>query len=333
MSIATENFRQFQAYCETLFCQDANPGAQRQAAHDLFALLSEIIGYDDNAPQAWEATDTLLPSGKAIAFQGAARCLREYRRTHKFLVGVEAAIRVAQSRFPGTRIRLMEAGCGPFAILALPMVLRFTPEQLAIVAADIHPHSLSALKTLVTGLGLEAYFEAMIHADLAEWQCPDALRPHVVVSETMLNGLRSEPQVAITRNLAPQLVPGGLFLPEAVILEFGLYRGPSSDFAVGPSFESMARFYELRAGASESPESGRIRIEAVRDAKGQAAIQTRIIVFGENELGLNDSSLTLPLFVRKLPPLAAGMELSFRYGLDPKPNWHFSVVAPATDQT
>ena len=142
-----------------------------------------------------------------------------------FLRGVDAALRAAQARFPGERLRFLEAGRGPFALLALPLATRFGPEEVGFTLLDIHAHSLDAARKIIEALGLEAYVDEYIEADAATWRCLEDRRPHVVVSETMQNGLKNEPQVAITRNLAPQRLPGGFFLPEAVSLDFPCLPG------------------------------------------------------------------------------------------------------------
>jgi len=324
-----ENVRDaFRAACEPLFSKTAYPGEQREAVHRLFDLLAAIVDYDDSSPDEAQARDTFLPTGKAIAFQGAARCLWEYARTSKFLQGVEAALRAAQLRFPGQRLRLLEAGCGPFALLALPLATRFGPEEVGFTLLDIHDHSLDAARRIVAALGLEAYIDGYVQTDAATWHCPEDERPHVVVSETMQNGLKNEPQVAITRNLAPQRLPGGFFLPEAVSLDFSLLTWHTDgDQAPRQQSHRLATVFELTPDAPATAVSGRVTLPMALPANGRPAICTRIQVFGDIHLGENECSLTLPIKIKELPALAGGESLDYEYLWQPKPGMRFSAVA------
>lgn len=319
----------FSVVCNPLFSGAACLGEQHDAAHCLFTLLSNIVGYDDNAPSADQASDTILPTGKAIAFQGAARCLWEFARTAKFLRGVEAALRAAQARFPGERLRLLEAGCGPFALLALPLATRFSADEVGFTLLDIHPHSLEAAGRIVAALGLEAYVDDYVCADATTWRCPDAARPHVIVSETMQNALKNEPQIAITRNLAPQRVPGGFFLPEAVELDFSLLTWHTEESEVPLQRSTrMAPLFDLTADRCDDAHmAGSFTLPDTLPANGRPAICTHIRVFGDIALGENECSLTLPLRIKELPALQGGETLNYAYAWAPKPGVRIAVAA------
>lgn len=318
----------FQAVCAPLFSATAWPGEQREAVHGLFDLLAGIVGYDDDTPRESETRDTYLPSGKAIAFQGAARCLWEYVRTSKFLRGVELALRTAQARFPGQRLRLLEAGCGPFALLALPLATRFRPEEVGFTLLDIHAQALAAARRIVQTLGLEAYVDDYVQADAATWRCPEDRRPHVIVSETMQNGLKNEPQVMITENLAPQRLAGGHFLPEAVTLDFALLvaRRGENDVTT-QDIQRIARLYELTPDEPTRLATGRFTLPDSLPAGARPAIATRIRVFGDILLDDNECSLTLPLRRKEWSGCAAGDVVEFAYRRGPQPGMWLSRLA------
>lgn len=317
---------QFRAACEPLFAASAGHGEQRAAAHRLFDLLSGIVGYDDNAPTEGQARDSFLAGGKAIAFQGAARCLWEYLRTSRFLRGVELALRQAQGRFPGQRLRLLEAGCGPFALLALPLATRFGPDEVGFTLLDIHAESLAAARSIVATLGLEAHVDAYVQADAATWRCPESSRPHVVVSETMQNGLKKEPQVAITRNLAPQRLAGGYFLPEVVELDLALLVSRRGDDGIAmPEAHRVARLMRLTPDSVADEFSGTVALPAQLPERGDPVVTTRIGVFGDILLDDNECSLTLPLRIKGLPKLAPGDRLHYDYPQSGEPGLRFSV--------
>lgn len=327
MAESSANLALFRAACEPLFSASAVPGVQRAAAHRLFDLLSGFIGFDDATASDFLVNDTLLPAGKAISLRGAARCLWEYARSSKFLRGVEAALRAAQQRFPGERLRLLEAGCGPFALLALPLALRFRPDEVGFTLLDIHDHSLDAARRIVAALGLEAYIDAYVAADATVWRCPESQRPHVIVSETMQSGLKSEPQVAVTRNLARQRMPGGYFVPEAVTLDFALLTWHAGDGGVGRQVSHpVARLFELTPDAEDAVVHGEIKLPAAVPANARSAICTGIRVFGDIALGENECSLTLPLRIKELPVPAAGEVLRYEFLLGPRPGLRFAAA-------
>lgn len=318
----------FRAACAALFQADVSPGEQRDAAHRLHDLLGNLIGYQDDQADATATIDTFLPSGKAISLQGAARCLWEFARTNRFLRGVEAALRDSQTRFPGQRLRLLEAGCGPFALLALPLATRFRPDEVGFTLLDIHAHSLDAARRLVAALGLEAYVDDYVQADAAVWRCPEEKRPHVIVSETMQNGLKNEPQAAITRNLAPQLLPGGHFLPEAVSLSFALqtWCSASGDEAGHSVHHSPIPLFSLTPESAQQDAQGRIRMPDALPSQARPVLRTRIQVFRDITLEEGECSLTLPIRLRDLPPLAGSEELAFRYESGPRPGLHLTMT-------
>lgn len=327
MTDSSANLARFRAACEPLFSADASPGIQREAVHRLFDLLSGLVGLDDAAAPDFLINDTFLPAGKAIGLRGAARCLWEYARTSKFLRGVEAALRAAQARFPGERLRLLEAGCGPFALLALPLALRFRPDEVGFTLLDIHEHSLDAARRIVAALGLDAYVDAYVAADATAWRCAEAQRPHVIVSETMQNGLKSEPQVAVTRNLAPQRVAGGYFVPEMVALDFALLTWQGGGDGVGRQVSHpVARLFELTPDAADAAVKGEVELPAAVPANARPAICTDIRVFGDIALGENECSLTLPLRIKELPAVAAGDVVRYEFLLGPRPGLRFEAV-------
>ncbi|MBS1157648.1 MAG: hypothetical protein H6R15_67 [Proteobacteria bacterium] len=316
----------FRELGRVLLSNETGPAELRAAVHELFDLLSHIVGYDDREVSGEQRSDTFLSAGKAISFQGAARCLWEFARTSKFLRGVAAAIRVAQQRFPGERIRLVEAGCGPFALLALPLATQFSSDELSFTLLDIHQHSLDAARQIVDALGLASYVVSYVRADASTWRCTEAQRPHVIVSETMQQGLRKEPQVTITRHLAPQLLPGGLFVPESIVLDFALLACPLSPDGV-PQMR-LQRHKELMNFSAETSNqmfAGEFVMPEEVTKGSRPSLCTTIRVFADIVLQDNECSLTLPIILRDLPTVP-GARISYAYQVSAVPGMDFSVV-------
>ena len=137
-----------------------------------------------------------------------------------FIRALYAGLRAAQRRFGDAPIRVLYAGCGPYATLLLPLLHRFEPSALELTLLDIHQPSLNSVKQLLAHHGLGAHRVCTVRADACRYRHPRSL--HLVIAETMQKALEQEPQFAVTANLAPQLHAGGWFLPERIHVELCL---------------------------------------------------------------------------------------------------------------
>lgn len=326
-SAMTDDLRSTFKRCSALLLDPASGhGELRTAAQTLHRTLCAAVGLDDGQPSTEERVPTRLPQGTAVSVQTAARCLWEYRRTACFLRGVEAAVKAAQRRFPGERIRLLEAGCGPFGLLALPLALRFPPEALGFVLLDYHHRSLEAVTLLTERLGLSSYLLAAVQADATRWQCPQALRPHVMVSETMKGSLCEEPQVAIAGNLVPQMMPDGIMVPESISVDACLFHQGDPLDAATRSWVELGSLFELNsASAVEAFPLRELRIPEPVPEKHALVTRTRIRVFGDIRLDPYDCSLTLNRAVRELRWPQGGERLTVQYALEPQAGFRWSI--------
>lgn len=329
---------------ELLFLDD--PTKLEHAAIRLHSLFSEATGITDESDNPAYSEQILLPDGQAISPKDAARCALDSCRTAKFLKGTYAAVLEAQRRFLNTPIRVLYAGCGPFATLALPLATQFSAGQLQFILLDINQRSLEAAQRVVQSLGLENYVSAYVQADAAVYVHPDPFQ--VAITEAMQKALTKEPQVAITLNLAPQLCPGGIFIPERIAVDACLYD-PAKEFASLAAEDSesgsslrgfgaervrikLGRILELTAEGLPDRFNARCLPTIVLDAPGAITdsvnllLMTTITIFETIVLGEYESGLTHPVHLPDVTALTWGSQIEFTYCLGSRPGFQYRWV-------
>ncbi|MNK29740.1 hypothetical protein D3C87_481420 [compost metagenome] len=155
-----------------------------------------------------------LPYGDAIGTFWAAFCVKEIFRTQRFCRGLYLAIKdkLAQKEGP---VQVLYAGTGPFAALALPVMIQFSPEEVQFSLLEINQNSYNKLLDVIAAFGLERYIKRIEIADATTYVLPDK-EIDIVLSETLNRALITEPQVFIMLNIASQLGPDVVYLPQEI---------------------------------------------------------------------------------------------------------------------
>jgi len=337
MHAAESNIKQA---IETLLNTDSYPGELLAAAQELHALLCSILDIDDNRQTSDIAGQTILPSGKAICPMDAGRCVTDMMRTSAYFRGLVAAVEEAQQRFPGTTLRILYAGSGPFASLMLPLLVRFGPEDLQCTLIDIHEYSLNACKTLHEKLGWSEYVEDYILGDATRLEFDTDF--HILVTETMLRALEKEPQVSITAHLGRYLHPQGLLVPQNISITAQMANPTNEYFVPPPGQESAKRPENFRkrrmigrvmdlnldtAALFPIPADADEILVPLTDLEMPEDISdfpvlmlfTRIEVFGDHVLKDYESGLTNPLPMNLPPGVKSGDTLHFSYRISDDP--------------
>ena len=330
---------------------EASSAEQLREALDAFVLLcGEITNIrPDPSFNAW-AQDSLLDDGVAINTEAAAHCALDYERSVVFIRGVYAAINALQVRFPGTVLEILYAGCGPFATLLLPLLGKIDAGQIRLSLLDVHQRSLDSVQLLLTHFGFRSHTVQTIRADACHYR--HTCKLHLIIVEAMQKALEQEPQFAITANLAPQLWPCGIFIPQRIDVSLcladlehekemakQLWRCNVNELkedagryliktvcTLDPegAFDQMQRAQtgsdgmglELEPIIIEIPMTGRV-------AQLDAALFTTICVFEQYALQDYDSQITLPLKCHELAPLIGGdrHQVSYQFGSYPRFNF------------
>lgn len=325
------------ALTDCLLDENNSWGEKRQVVNEIAALFAGLGIYDiqTNNREIGEAVP--LAEGYAISSWGAAMCLLEVKRTMVFVKGIIAAIQTLQHKNTNPPLHILDAGCGPFALLSILPALYFKPGSVQFHLIDIIPENIQAVKKLIKVLSLVEYFGDLFVADAIQfkWQRKEPL--NMVISETMLNALRKEPQVAITLNLAPQLAPGGLLIPENIQVNlYAVNNGLKHTHMLSASnslkfnreaFEKniatiMVLNKDTKFEQGLTKQLSTFRIDCDLDfSLYKFEYYTFIQVFNNQVLEYNDCSLTLPYSVvrNNLPPIEPAMELSFYYNISDQP--------------
>lgn len=305
---------------------------------DLFERLAEFRIDPDKDIGAGQ---TRLDSGLAISPTLAAMCIRELYRTLAFIRGLNDAI--ADAAKPGRPTRVLYAGCGPYALLAMPLMAVLPKGSVAFTLLDIHPECLAKARELITSLGLACHVDDYICADAARHKIAEDGKPDVIVSETMAVALHNEPQVSIARNLLSQ-APGARMVPQSVGVEVALLNLSREHVLMPADYVGefpepdrdricLGKIFELDAAGiaswknieGETLPAGRVRIPSPIERRYTPHLLTDIVVYGKHRLQNYDCSLTSPQ--RLNGDIQAGDELQFRYLLGNDPRLVHETVA------
>lgn len=319
------------AWTDVLLDRQAFPGDQRAAANALFDALAHWVGIDDSQPNDADLHSTWVDGGWAISPHEAARCLREFMRTAKFMQGVQAAIAAARRRFPGETLQVLYAGTGPFAPLVLPAAHRWPAAAVQYRLLDIHQHSLDAVERVAKQLGVADRIAELICANAVDFRCAADARPHLLITETMQQGLRDETQVAISRNLVPQLRDGGLLVPECIELSAFFGNGGATIATAEPPIDLGPVMRLGKDNAARGGDCFELAWPAGIQENNPPLLRTRIQVHGDIVLGDNECSLNLPMALPLREGPRTSDRLQFSYRLSPKPMLVSHWAGAATD--
>lgn len=312
------------------------PGKIYRACDRFYQLLAEIANLDINNDLHRDPLH--LAFGKSIGPLWAAMCIRDFLRTKKFVRGLYLAVEAARQKFPGIPVHVLYAGTGPFAALALPLTALFTPAELQFTFLEIHPESYRMLQLVIDSCGITPFVCEQLLTD-ASLYLQDQNRPvHILLTETMQSGLKTEPQVAIAMNLARQLHPDGIMVPEKIRVHAGLLRlhgWQSDDF--GSTVSEYVLLKELLVldrsfaeAAIKSTAFSPIKVSIPANLAGQynqLCLFTEIQIYGNEILKNGESPLSSPhkiLDFKQLNKVPA--EIEFQYLLEESPGFSFRMV-------
>jgi len=196
----------------------ATPDEYIDAARELSVFYSAIVTSEKYLSQT---NKVAVKGGLALSGLDAAACVDDYFRTVSFIKGVYKALSGLINDFPDETIKILYAGTGPYATLLLPLLQLFDKSRLSVIFLDINASSIESVQNLSSLMELDDYNLRYAVADATTYNIPENFPVDIVVSETMHYGLTLEPQVAIVKNLASQMRPHAILIPQEIHIDFG----------------------------------------------------------------------------------------------------------------
>lgn len=266
-------------------------------------LLFDLAGIDAEDEQQRAHLPTA--GGQAIGTFWAAACVKEVRRTQRFCRGLFKAVTRKLAENPDRPVHVIYAGTGPFAALALPVMREFPPGKLQFTLLEVNPSSFEKLQFVIRTLKLEGHVRRAERCDATAWRVPKEA-VDIVISETMNQALKKEPQAGIMLNFARQLPDSVILIPESICVGLAWQSRPGSpteDLLELLNFdrEERARILE-RTPPGEEWAFSPVGWDYQPRSKGTLVYTTFVQVFEDETLNHNESSLNLPERVsRRLP--------------------------------
>ncbi|GAU77010.1 lipoyl(octanoyl) transferase LipB [Fusibacter sp. 3D3] len=311
--------------------------ALKDASDTLFDLFEKVSQLDVNDHTHNEAI--YLDSGKAIGSYWAGRCMTEFMRTRLFLMGIQDGIKALQNQFPNETIHILYAGTGPFGTLVTPLTTLFTASEIQVTGLEINKESIQCFRNIIAAFHIEAYFQDIIQCDATQYQKKSSQIVHMIITETMLNGLQKEPQVAITRNLVPQMHPNGILIPQNISVSLNLVDKRAEmdrlfleNTVSKPFFLQVASLIELNQNNCTYDHiyhNIEVNLKGPIETRFNGiSLFTTIQVFDHHVIEYNACSLTLPINLKTLTPATLlENKLVFNYKFGEHPKFEYKINA------
>ncbi|PZR20376.1 MAG: hypothetical protein DI539_11070 [Flavobacterium psychrophilum] len=332
--------------CKSIVSSILNAQTQEDyisSAEGLSDFYGKLVTSDEYLTQDNEVA---VKGGVALSGLHAAACVDDFFRTVSFIKGVHKAINKLIDMFPERTINILYAGTGPYATLILPLLPLFDKDRLSVIFLDINDQSVESVRKLIESFGLTDYDLDFAVADATTYVIPEHFPADLVVSETMHYGLTLEPQVAIVKNLAPQMPPHAILIPQEIHIDFGYsffaYEPFVSKFADIPKGYKNLQPYEYRTIVDRlftinkelfrnqiNHESRFVSdfypIPEKYDNHPDACVFTGVTILDDIRLKTAESLITNPYCIISLLHLSGSSQIQLTYDFSDMPKWTYAV--------
>lgn len=301
-------------------------------------LLNEICGQNMDVENG--KNDMEFDNGKALGTFWAALCLDDLIRTRQFVRGINKAIKEKINK--QKPLHILYAGTGPFATLMLPIVFRYSKQEIKYTFLEVNPFSFAILQNVISKLGLEDYTIKLVNEDATKYQIDFKNKPDIIISETMQNALAKEQQVSIFLNLMNQVNYDSIFIPEKIELFLGLKKeGVPAEETQVKHYQKVKKIFDVSkktmflSNHTENMVPNEIlftkeqTIIEEKELKGfnQIVLITEIQVYEDEVIGINDSGLTTPIIIKDFPSnLKDTITIHTQYKISSQPELEYEII-------
>lgn len=279
------------------------------------------------------AGETRTARGVAISPTMASMCLEDYSRTVQFIRSIHDAILDLRKQIDDRPVRVLYAGCGPWATLAIPVISIFPASEVKFTLLDIHEASIATARSLIYRLGLSDSIENCETLDAADYTIEADGRPDIILIEMLRAGLDAEPQVAVAMQLFRE-APDATMIPDEVRIDLVLIN-QSREFTFDGSMDSdeivrdridVGEVFVLNKSALESwvqsaerPPLRSLTFPEFDEQIYRPMLTTTIRVYGEHLLKDYDAGITCPKALPSDVDTKSGATLEFSYEIGERP--------------
>lgn len=308
------------------------------ASKEFKDLLNEIC--EQNMDIEDGRNDMEFDNGKALGTFWASLCLDDYIRTRQFVRGINQAIQEKINK--KKPLHILYAGTGPFATLILPIIFRYSKQEIKYTLLEVNPFSFEVLQNIISKMGLKDYDIKFVMEDATKYQIDFNNKPDIIISETMQNALAKEQQVSIFLNLMNQVKYDSIFIPEKIELSIGLKK------AVIPVEENQVKHYQKKNKIFDVSKEAMLTLNLTeindfgenlftkkqtiikgKELKGfsQLVLITEIQVYKDEKIGINESGLTTPIIIKDIPHnLKNSITINTQYKISSQPKLEYEIT-------
>lgn len=304
-----------------------------QLREEVLQLTSIIANSSEFTPYSHvpiEHGETQTNAGLAVSPTMAAMCADDYMRTIMFIKGLHSAVSQKLTETSERPVKVLYVGCGPYALLAIPLMTLFSAEEVKFTLLDIHQHSTDSVLNAVTKLNLQGHIDKVVNIDAAEYEISASDKPDVVVMEIMQNCLQKEPQVLVSHHILHQ-APEATLVPEDISIQLALINinddlsldkkadAPYQHIDLGTVFSVNKETIQRQKTLNSHLSASCITLPKIYPKSSIPMLKTEITVFGDYVLNNYQSGLTTPRSLDSYCAAKKGDTIQFGYQLGMEP--------------
>lgn len=313
--------------------EEIHYGALEKLCYEFRTYLLDITGLDLNDLE--DRKDLEFENGIALCTTFAALCTHDILRTRQFVRGIYKAI-LDRKQEKSDPIHVFYAGTGPFATLILPILTRFSSDEIQLTLMDVNRKTLKYLDKTLKHLSIENYVHKIVCADATCYEIANPNEVDILVSETMQQGLVKEQQVPIMINLVSQLPEKTIVIPNSIDLELAL-KNSSIEPILNNKPEEI--YHRLTSLWKFNPEFMRMNHDGEKsfplckdeDFKKEVVhhdelvVMTSIHVYKDEWIYPGQSGLTIGKTLFKLDQQKNKRSISLNYEIKAQPNFSYQL--------